>query len=180
MRKLSNSELQRVSVDEFKNQSKTPIIIFLDSVRSLLNVGSVFRTADAFSIESIYLCGITGKPPHREIQKTALGATESVDWKYFETLDDAVNYFRKQFPKGLIYAVEQADTSIKLNKFSPDIEKKTGLIFGNEINGVDEKIFSSIDGCIEIPQFGTKHSLNISVCAGIVLWEICNKFFQKK
>jgi len=175
MRKLKNSELNRISVEEFKNKSKIPVIIFLDNVRSLNNVGSVFRTADAFMIESIYLCGITGKPPHREIQKTALGATESVEWKYFETTEEAIHHFRNHYNNGLIYAVEQADESIMLDDFIPDPGKRFGLIFGNEINGMDDKALHLADGCIEIPQFGTKHSLNISVSAGIVIWELTKK-----
>jgi len=174
MRKLKNSELNRISVEEFKKINKIPIVIILDNIRSLNNIGSVFRTADAFSIDSIFLCGITAKPPHREIQKTALGATESVCWKYFENTQDAIDYLKNDNYN--IYAVEQAEGSISLENIVPDINKKIALIFGNEIKGVDSDIMNIIDDCIEIPQFGTKHSLNISVSVGIVLWEILKKF----
>ncbi len=175
MRKLSNDELNRISIEQFKRERKMPLVIILDNVRSLNNIGSIFRTADAFRIESIYLCGITGTPPHREIQKTALGATESVDWTYNETTQEAIRYFKANYTNGFVYAVEQVDNSIPLNEFIPLPETPLALVFGNEIDGIDEQIIPCVDGCIEIPQFGTKHSLNIAVSAGIVVWEIINK-----
>ena len=171
MRKLANSELERKSPEEFRSSKKLPIIIMLDNVRSTYNVGSVFRTADAFPVEAIYLCGITCFPPHKEIQKTALGAEDTVAWKYFKTASEAMNEAKKIGYE--IYAVEQAEKSISLNEFSSD--KKTALVFGHEVNGVQQEIINSCDGCIEIPQGGTKHSLNIAVSAGVVLWE----FFRK-
>jgi len=166
-------ELNRKSTDEFKKAEKIPIIIVLDNVRSMNNVGSVFRTADAFLVEAIYLCGVTAKPPHREIQKTALGATETVNWKYFETTIDAVKTLKNEGYK--IYAVEQVDNSIMLNKFTPD-SNKIALVFGNEITGVEQAVIDVCDACIEIPQHGTKHSLNISVSMGIVVWEMAKTF----
>lgn len=169
MRKLSMDELNRKSTDEFKKAEKLPIIIVLDNVRSMNNVGSVFRTADAFLVEAIYLCGVTATPPHREIQKTALGATETVNWKHFETTLEAVNSLKNAGYK--VYAVEQAEQSIMLNKFTSD-SNKIALVFGNEITGVEQAAIDVCDACIEIPQYGTKHSLNISVSAGIVVWEI--------
>ncbi|HTB32425.1 MAG TPA: RNA methyltransferase [Bacteroidia bacterium] len=176
MRKLSMDELNRKSTDEFKKAEKIPIIIVLDNVRSMNNVGSVFRTADAFLVEAIYLCGVTAKPPHREIQKTALGATETVNWKYFETTIEAIHSLKNEGYK--IYAVEQVDNSIMLNKFTPDSNKIT-LVFGNEITGVEQAVIDMCDACIEIPQHGTKHSLNISVSVGIVVWEVAKKISKK-
>lgn len=173
MRKLKLSELNRITVEEFKRSPKTPIIIVLDNVRSLYNIGSIFRTADAFRLESIYLCGITGTPPNKEIHKSALGATESVDWKYFENTIDAVNILKEN--NYSIIIVEQAEGSISLEELSLISTEKTALVFGNEINGVDEKIMALANKCIEIPQFGTKHSLNISVSVGIVVWELLKK-----
>jgi 23S rRNA (guanosine2251-2'-O)-methyltransferase len=169
MRKLRMEELNRKSVDEFKESEKNPVIAVLENIRSAYNVGSVFRTADAFLIESIFITGYTAKPPHKEITKTALGAQDTVDWKYFETTNDAIEDLKKDGYK--VYAVEQVTDSISLEKFSDLNIEKIALIFGNEVTGVDEKIISLCDGCIEIPQFGMKHSLNISVAAGIVLWE---------
>ncbi len=169
MRKLSMEELNRKSTDEFKQAQKLPIIVVLDNVRSMNNIGSVFRTADAFLLEGIYLCGVTAKPPHREIQKTALGATDTVNWKHFETTIEAVNLLKNEGYK--IYAVEQADESIMLDKFTPD-SSKLALVFGNEVSGVEQAVIDVCDACIEIPQYGTKHSLNISVSAGIVVWEV--------
>lgn len=169
MKKLSMDELNRKSATEFKQAEKLPIIVVLDNVRSMNNVGSVFRTADAFLLEAIYLCGVTAKPPHREIQKTALGATETVNWKYFETTLDAVNSLKNEGYK--IYAVEQADESIMLDKFTP-ATGKIALVFGNEISGVEQVVIDVCDACIEIPQYGTKHSLNLAVSAGIVIWEV--------
>jgi 23S rRNA (guanosine2251-2'-O)-methyltransferase len=173
MRKLKLEELGRSSIEEFKKQKKLPITIILDNVRSMHNVGSVFRTSDAFAVEQIFLCGITGQPPHREIEKTALGATRSIHWEYFSDIKEAI---RKLKDKDYhITAIEQAENSIKLNGFKPDKNKKYALIFGNEVNGVSDEAMLLIDECIEIPQFGTKHSFNIVVTAGIVLWD----FFAK-
>lgn len=173
MRKLSLSELNRISIDDFKNADKTKVILVLDNVRSLHNIGSVFRTADAFRIESIFLCGITGTPPNKEIHKTALGATESVEWKYYENTEDAVSDLRKL--DYLIYAVEQAEGSVLINDFIPEKDSRLALIFGNEVIGIDDNIMKHVNGCLEIPQYGTKHSLNIAVSAGIVIWEIFRK-----
>jgi 23S rRNA (guanosine2251-2'-O)-methyltransferase len=173
LEKLKLDQLNRVSIEEFKSQEKLPIIVVLDNVRSMHNLGSIFRTSDGFSIESIALCGITAQPPHREIEKTALGATQSVDWKYYGTTLEAVQFLRKDGYQ--ILAVEQALDSTMLNTFIPDKEKKYALILGNEVNGVDEEVMKEIDKCIEIPQFGTKHSFNITIAAGIVLWD----FFAK-
>ncbi|HEY4876781.1 MAG TPA: RNA methyltransferase [Puia sp.] len=173
MRKLSMDELNRKSVNEFKVAAKNPIVIVLDNIRSMHNVGSVFRTADAFLLEKIYLCGYTPQPPHRDIHKTALGSTETVEWKYFERTIDAVNSLKNDGYK--IVAVEQVENSIALNKFSFYENSKLAVIFGNEVSGVDEEILKLCDSCIEIPQMGMKHSLNISVAAGIVLWELIRK-----
>lgn len=173
MRKLLNSELDRKSVDQFRVSRKTPIVIVLDNIRSQSNIGSVFRTADAFLVELICLCGITAQPPHREIQKTALGATESVKWKYYSSTIDAVDDLRKQ--GYIIIAIEQAEGSVELQDVTVEKGKKYALIFGHEINGVGQEIVDMCDLCVEIPQFGTKHSFNIAVSAGIVLWDVCQK-----
>ena len=173
MRKLLNSELDRKSVDQFRVSQKSPLVIVLDNVRSQSNIGSVFRTADAFLVESICLCGITAQPPHREIQKTALGATESVEWKYYSSTIDAVDDLRKQ--GYIIIAIEQAEGSVELQDVTVEKGKKYALIFGHEINGVGQEIVDMCDLCVEIPQFGTKHSFNIAVSAGIVLWDVCQK-----
>ncbi len=173
MRKLKMEELNRLSVKEFKQTPKTPIVIILDNIRSLHNVGSVFRTADAFSLEKIYLCGITGQPPHREIHKTALGATESVDWKYHKDTLIAIKEVKQQGYE--ILAIEQTDKSTLLNDFKIQKNKKYALIFGNEVSGIDEKILHAIDTCIQIPQYGTKHSLNVAVSVGIVVWDLSCK-----
>jgi tRNA G18 (ribose-2'-O)-methylase SpoU len=177
MRKLKNSELDRKSIEEFKASEKTPIIIVLDNVRSLNNIGSVFRTSDALLIEAVYLCGITATPPHRELHKTALGAEDAVHWEYFKNTEDAVLKLKENSFE--IYAVEQAENSISLECFEPDSSKKYALVFGNEVKGVQQKIVNSSDGCIEIPQFGTKHSFNISVSCGIVLWDLFSKMHYK-
>ena len=177
MRKLKLSELNRISVEDFKNAPKTPIIIVLDNIRSMHNIGSVFRTADAFRIEAIYLCGITSTPPNKEIHKTALGATDSVDWKYFEKTEDAVSFLRSE--NCTIYAIEQAEGSISLDNLTIPATGKIAIVFGNEINGVGEEVIKNTDGCIEIPQYGTKHSLNISVSVGIVVWEIFQKLHER-
>lgn len=174
MRKLKNEELNRISVDEFKQSSKTPLIVILDNIRSLNNVGSAFRTADAYLIEKIFLCGITGKPPHRDIQKTALGATDSVDWEYVEDINLLCQELQNQGWK--VIAIEQADESIFLNDFQIQSKEKYALVFGNEVFGVKDEVVQSANYCLEIPQFGTKHSLNISVSIGIVLWDFFVKF----
>lgn len=176
MRKLSNEELERKSVDEFRSAEKTPLVIVLDNVRSLNNIGSVFRTADAFLVEAIYLCGITATPPHREIQKTALGATDTVTWKYFKTTREAVEELKASGP---VYSIEQADKSIYLDKFAPAAGSRLGIVFGNEVKGVEQEVIDLCDGCIEIPQLGTKHSLNIAVSAGIVVWDLFLKLGKK-
>lgn len=173
MKKLKLDELNRVGVDEFKEQEKLPVIVVLDNVRSMHNIGSVFRTADGFAIEKLYLCGITAQPPHREIEKTALGATQSVEWVHFETTLDAVGSLRTDGYR--IIGIEQAAGSIMLNTYKPKSSEKYALIFGNEVNGVSDEVMAQIDECVEIPQFGTKHSFNIVISAGIVLWD----FFAK-
>lgn len=173
MRKLTNDELDRKSVTEFRASEKTPFIIILDNVRSLNNVGSIFRTADAFLVESLWLCGITATPPHRDIHKTALGATESVEWRYFADTSDAVNELRR---KGyIIVSVEQAEGSVPLDRFITEPGKKYALVFGHEIKGVSEEVVNLSDACIEIPQYGTKHSFNVAVSTGIVLWELAGR-----
>lgn len=173
MKKLLNEELNRKSVSEFRQSAKTPIIIVLDNVRSLNNVGSVFRTADAFLVEAVYLCGITGTPPHKEIQKTALGATESVAWKYFKNTKEALKELKEN--NYIVYAIEQAESAIMLNNFMPQKRQKMAIIFGNEVKGVDQEVIDLSTDVIEIPQVGTKHSLNISVSVGIVMWDLFRK-----
>lgn len=173
MRKLKMDELNRVDVTEFKAQQKLPVVLILDNVRSLHNVGSIFRTADGFAVEEIILCGITGQPPHREIEKTALGATQSVSWKHYDHVNEAVETLKNAGYQ--IIAIEQASGSVMLNDFKPVNSKKYALILGNEVNGVSEEAMRLIDTCIEIPQFGTKHSFNVVVSAGIVLWDIFSK-----
>lgn len=173
MRKLKLDELNRATIDEFKAQDKLPVAVVLDNVRSMHNIGSIFRTSDGFAVEQVCLCGITAQPPHREIEKTALGATQSINWAYFETPLQAVEKLRADGYK--IIAIEQAENSIMLNTFTPSLDEKYALIFGNEVNGVSDEVMQQIDACIEIPQFGTKHSFNIVVSAGIVLWD----FFAK-
>jgi tRNA G18 (ribose-2'-O)-methylase SpoU len=169
MRKLKNSELDRLTIPEFKNAGKMPVVVVLDNVRSLNNIGSVFRTSDAFLVERIFLCGITAQPPHKDIHKTALGATESVDWHYFYETADAVHTLKKEGYR--IIAVEQTEKSVVLGKFPFRENKRYAFIFGHEIRGVQQEIIDLCDASLDIPQFGTKHSLNISVCAGIILWE---------
>jgi 23S rRNA (guanosine2251-2'-O)-methyltransferase len=173
MRKLLNKELQRKSVEQFRMSEKLPLIIVLDNVRSQNNVGSIFRTADAFLVESIYLCGITAKPPHREIQKTALGATESVAWKYFPRTIDAVCDLKERGYK--IIGIEQTEGSVELQDMKIEKKEKYALVFGHEVNGVDQDVLNLCDHCAEIPQFGTKHSFNIAISVGIVLWELNKK-----
>lgn len=176
MRKLKLDELNRASVEEFKSQQKLPIAVVLDNVRSMHNVGSIFRTCDGFAVEQICLCGITGRPPHREIEKTALGATQSVSWAYYSEPLQAIEQLRKE--GYIIVAVEQAEKSIMLDQFNATKDEKYALIFGNEVNGVSDEIMKAIDACIEIPQFGTKHSFNIVVSAGIVLWDFFTKVVE--
>jgi tRNA G18 (ribose-2'-O)-methylase SpoU len=178
MKKLKLEELERISVEEFRDAEKLPVSIVLDNVRSLHNVGSAFRTADAFRIGKIFLTGITGIPPHREIQKTALGATESVAWEYFENPADAVKNLKAAGYRIII--VEQTSESISLDHFTPDPGMKYCLVFGNEVNGVSESVIEHGDIALEIPQTGTKHSLNISVCLGIVVWEIFKNLHLKQ
>lgn len=173
MKKLKLEELNRVGIEEFKEQEKLPVVVVLDNVRSMHNIGSIFRTADGFSIEKLYLCGITAQPPHREIEKTALGATQSVAWTHFKSTRDAITSLRNDGYR--IIAIEQAAGSMMLNVYTPLANMKYALIFGNEVNGVDDEVMEQIDECIEIPQFGTKHSFNIVISAGIVLWD----FFAK-
>ncbi len=165
-------DLNRKTAEEFKKATKLPVVIVLDNVRSMNNIGSVFRTADAFLLEAIYLCGVTAQPPHREIQKTALGATETVNWKHFATTLEAVNTLKSEGYN--VYAVEQADESTMLDKFIP-AHGKIALVFGNEVSGVEQAVIDVCDACIEIPQYGTKHSLNLAVSVGIVVWEVAKK-----
>ena len=173
MRKLKNEELDRLSVEDFKKTEKTPLIIVLDNIRSLNNIGSVFRTADAFLISKIYLCGITAKPPHKDIQKTALGSTESVDWEYTESTLDVVKKLQKENVQ--VLSIEQAENATMLNNFSVQKQTTYAVVFGNEVKGVQQEVVDASDQVIEIPQYGTKHSLNISVSCGVVLWDIFAK-----
>lgn len=169
-RKIKNSELARINPEEYKASEKTPLIIILDNIRSLNNIGSVFRTADAFLVKKIYLCGITAQPPHKDIQKTALGATESVAWEYAENAMDVVT--KLQSEGVFVTSIEQAEGAINLNDFSVQKEMAYAVVFGNEVKGVQQKVVSASDAVIEIPQFGTKHSLNISVSVGVVVWDL--------
>lgn len=168
-RKLKNSELDRKTVEEFKSSRKSPVIVVLDNIRSLNNIGSVFRTADAFLIEAIYLCGICAQPPHKDITKTALGATESVAWKYFKTTEEAVKQLKEM--DYTIVSIEQAEQAVMLNDFKIEADNHYAIIFGNEVKGVQQQIVNESEYVIEIPQSGTKHSLNIAVSAGVVLWD---------
>ena len=173
MRKLKNSELNRLDLKTYKTVKKTPLIIILNNIRSLNNIGSVFRTSDAFLIEKIYLCGITAQPPHKDINKTALGSTDSVNWEYVKDTLDLVENLKKE---GVyVAAIEQAEQAIMLNDFKPPIGKKLALVFGNEVKGVEQEVINASDVVIEIPQFGTKHSLNIAVSAGLTIWDLYNK-----
>ena len=174
MRKLANSELERKNINEFKDAKKTPIIIILDDIRSLHNIGSVFRTSDAFLIEKIYLCGITATPPNKEIHKTALGATETVEWEYQKNILDVITKLKAL--KVAIYAIEQVENSTLLQDFKVDLNKKYALVFGNEVNGVNQDVIDQCDGVLEIPQFGTKHPLNVAVTMGIVGWDFVSKY----
>jgi len=173
MRKLENSELDRKSIEDFKKSDKTPLILVLDDIRSLHNIGSVFRTADAFLIEKIILCGITATPPNKEIHKTALGATETVAWEHHENVLEVIENLKKE--NVLTLAIEQVESAIFLQDFKVEKNQKYALIFGNEVYGVAQEAVAICDGCIEIPQLGTKHSLNISVSAGIVVWDLFQK-----
>lgn len=174
IRKISMEELGRVSIDAFKDAAKIPVVILLDNVRSLNNVGSAFRTADAFAVEKIILTGITGTPPHREIQKTALGATESVAWEYETNTKEAIQKLKQA--GHIIIAIEQTNQSKSLKNFNPESDKKYCFIFGNEVSGVSDEALQLVDDCLEIPQSGTKHSLNISVCVGVVLWHVYHQY----
>lgn len=178
MRKLENSELDRKSVEGFKEAQKTPIIIVLDDIRSLHNIGSVFRTADAFLIEKIYLCGITATPPNKEIHKTALGATETVTWEHKSNVLSVIEELKNQ--NVAVYAIEQVENSVFLNDFKVENNKKYALVFGNEVFGVNQEAIKLCHGTIEIPQLGTKHSLNISVSTGIVIWDLFKQFGELK
>jgi tRNA G18 (ribose-2'-O)-methylase SpoU len=173
MRKLENSELDRKTIDDFKQSEKTPIIIVLDDIRSLHNIGSVFRTADAFLVEKIYLCGITATPPNKEIHKTALGATETVAWEHAKDVLEVIESLKNE--KITVLAIEQVESATFLQDFTVEKDKKYALVFGNEVYGVSQEAVALCDGCIEIPQLGTKHSLNISVSTGIVVWDLFKK-----
>ncbi len=173
MRKLKNRELNRIDVEDFKKIEKTPLIVILDNIRSLNNIGSVFRTSDAFVIEKIYLCGITATPPNKEIHKTALGSTESIDWEYVE---DTLSLVKKLKDLNIkIASIEQADNAMMLQEFVVEKDQKYAVVFGNEVKGVQQEVVSASDYCIEIPQYGTKHSLNISVSVGVVVWDFWAK-----
>ena len=176
MRKIKNSELNRLSVEGFKAAKKSPLIVILDNVRSLNNVGSIFRSADAFRIQHIYLCGITATPPHKEIQKTALGSTEAVDWSYAKDTLAVVEKLQSVNVK--VMAIEQAQNATVLQDFYPNNQSIYALVFGHEVKGVNQAVVNQCDGVIEIPQFGTKHSLNIAVCGGLVLWDLFSKMNQ--
>ncbi|MBB1193659.1 TrmH family RNA methyltransferase [Flavobacterium sp. SOK18b] len=174
MRKLENSELERKSIETFKKSTKTPLILVLDDIRSLHNIGSVFRTADAFLIEKIYLCGITATPPNKEIHKTALGATETVAWEHYDSVLEVIE--KLNIENVITLAIEQVEHAVFLQNFEVEKEKKYALVFGNEVHGVSQEAVALCTGCIEIPQLGTKHSLNISVSAGIVVWDLFKQF----
>lgn len=173
MRKLRNNELNRLTSNQYKTKQKTPITVILDNIRSCNNIGSVFRTSDALLIEKIFLCGITATPPNKEIHKTALDAEKSVEWEYFENTEDVVEILKSNAYK--VYAVEQVENSIQLPDFQPGQDERIAVIFGNEVKGVKQSVVNLCDNSIEIPQYGTKHSFNVSVSAGIVLWDIFQK-----
>ncbi len=178
MRKLKNSELDRLSIEDFKTAEKTPIIIVLDNIRSLNNIGSVFRTSDAFLVEKIYLCGITATPPHKDIHKTALGSTDTVAWEHVENTIDLVEKLKSE--NVTICSIEQAENATMLNDFNVENNKKYALVFGNEVKGVAQNVINNSDAVIEIPQYGTKHSLNISVSCGVVVWDLFAKLQSLK
>lgn len=177
MRKLETVEINRLSVDEYKKTDKIPLLVVLNDIRSFHNVGAIFRTCDAFACEKIFLCGITGTPPHREIYKTALGATETVEWHYYENIMDILNILKKDNYK--LIALEIAENSVSIDDFHNSSKEKLALIVGNEVTGIDQSVLDICDYCIEIPQFGTKHSLNVSVSCGIALWKLSNDFRKK-
>ena len=177
MRKLRTIEMQRLSIDEFHEAKKLPLTVVLDDVRSLYNVGSVFRSSDAFRVEAVYLCGITATPPHPEIHKTALGGEDSVAWRYFNTATEAVQSLHDEGVT--VYSIEQVEGSTKLQNLQLDTDKRYAVVLGNEVMGVHQEVVDMSDGCLEIPQFGTKHSLNVSVTAGMVIWEVAKQFINK-
>lgn len=177
MRKLRTIEMQRLSIDEFHEAKKLPLTVVLDDVRSLYNVGSVFRSSDAFRVEAVYLCGITATPPHPEIHKTALGGEDSVAWRYFNTAIEAVQSLHDEGVT--VYSIEQVEGSTKLQNLQLDTDKRYAVVLGNEVKGVHQEVVDMSDGCLEIPQFGTKHSLNVSVTAGMVIWEVAKQFINK-
>jgi len=174
-KKLSLKELNRLNIESYKKEAKLPLVIVLDNIRSMSNVGSIFRTSDAFRIQAIHLCGITSRPPQREIHKTALGATESVNWKYFSNTIDSINELKQQ--GYLIISIEQVKNSLLLQDFTANKDQKIALVLGNEVKGVDQDIINKSDLCIEIPQYGTKHSLNVSISGGLVIWHIFQKTY---
>ncbi len=178
MRKLKITDLQRLTVEEFHKVKKLPLIVVLDDIRSMHNIGSVFRTSDAFLVDKIYLCGITATPPNAEIHKTALGAEDSVEWKYFENTIDAVNELHND--GFTVLSIEQVEGSTMLDKLQLDCDKKYAVIMGNEVKGVKQEVVDKCDGCVEIPQYGTKHSLNVSVTTGIILWEFASKMMKNR
>lgn len=177
MRKLRTIEMQRLSIDEFHEAKKLPLTVVLDDVRSLYNVGSVFRSSDAFRVEAVYLCGITATPPHPEIHKTALGGEDSVAWRYFNTATEAVQSLHDEGVT--VYSIEQVEGSTKLQNLQLDTDKRYAVVLGNEVKGVHQEVVDMSDGCLEIPQFGTEHSLNVSVTAGMVIWEVAKQFIDK-
>lgn len=177
MRKLRTIEMQRLTVEEFREARKLPLTVVLDDVRSLYNVGSVFRSSDAFRVEAVYLCGITATPPHPEIHKTALGGEDSVAWRYFPTATEAVGQLQKEGVT--VFSIEQVEGSTKLQNLSLDTSRRYAVVLGNEVKGVHQEVVDMSDGCLEIPQFGTKHSLNVSVTAGMVIWEVAKQFISK-
>ena len=177
MLKLRTIEMQRLSIDEFHEAKKLPLTVVLDDVRSLYNVGSVFRSSDAFRVEAVYLCGITATPPHPEIHKTALGGEDSVAWRYFNTATEAVQSLHDEGVT--VYSIEQVEGSTKLQNLQLDTDKRYAVVLGNEVKGVHQEVVDMSDGCLEIPQFGTKHSLNVSVTAGMVIWEVAKQFINK-
>ena len=177
MRKLRTIEMQRLSIDEFHEAKKLPLTVVLDDVRSLYNVGSVFRSSDAFRVEAVYLCGITATPPHPEIHKTALGGEDSVAWRYFNTATEAVQSLHDDGVT--VYSIEQVEGSTKLQNLQLDTDKRYAVVLGNEVKGAHQAVVDMSDGCLEIPQFGTKHSLNVSVTAGMVIWEVAKQFINK-
>lgn len=173
MRKLRTIEMNRLSIEEFREAPKLPLVVVLDNVRSLYNIGSIFRSCDAFRVKSVYLCGITATPPNSEIHKTALGGEDSVEWKYFEKTEDVIQQLRQE--DYFIYSIEQVENSTRLQNLSLDATKTYAVVFGNEVKGVSQNVVDLSNDCLEIPQFGTKHSLNVSVAAGIVIWEFARQ-----